>query len=86
MGTPIAGKAPLDLYAGVGADAFAELSNNFVSQYNAQSPAPTRLLESYDAVNPVTGATGVGENISTKPGCSGILRKTVPTPASTRSL
>ena len=74
VGTPIAGKAPLDLYAGVGADAFAELSNNFVSQYNGQSPAPTRLLESYDAVNPVTGATGVGENISTKPGCSGIPR------------
>ena len=64
VGTPIAGKAPLDLYAGVGADAFAELSNNFVSQYNAQSPAPTRLLESYDAVNPVTGATGVrGEHL-----------------------
>ncbi len=73
-GTPIAGKAPLDLYAGVGADAFAELSNNFVSQYNAQNPAPTKLLESYDAVNPVTGATGPGENIATKPGCSGIPR------------
>ncbi len=74
VGTPIAGKAPLDLYAGVGADAFAELSNNFVSQYNAQSPAPSKLLESYDAVNPVTGATGIGENIETKPGCSGIPR------------
>ncbi len=74
VGTPIAGKAPLDLYAGVGADAFAELSNNFVSQYNTQNPAPTKLLESYDAVNPVTGATGPGENIETKPGCSGIPR------------
>jgi ABC-type phosphate transport system substrate-binding protein len=28
------------------------------------------VLASYDAVNPVTGATGVGENITPKPGCA----------------
>jgi ABC-type phosphate transport system substrate-binding protein len=67
-GTPIAGKTDSQLYASVGADAFAELTNNVVSTYNAQSPTPTDLLESYDAVNPVTGAAG--EQITTKPGCS----------------
>jgi ABC-type phosphate transport system substrate-binding protein len=67
-GTPIAGKTDSQLYAAVGADAFAELTNNVVSSYNAQQPAPTDLLESYDAVNPVTGAAG--EQIVTKPGCS----------------
>jgi ABC-type phosphate transport system substrate-binding protein len=67
-GTPIAGKTDSQLYAAVGADAFAELTNNVVSTYNAQGPAPTDLLESYDAVNPVTGAAG--EQIVTKPGCS----------------
>ena len=56
------------LYAAVGADAFAELTNNVVTAYNAQTPAPTNLLASYDAINPVTGAAG--ENIVTKPGCS----------------
>lgn len=65
-------KSDTQLYAGVGADAFAELSDNLVSHYNATNP--TEDLESYDAVNPVTGATGPGETISTKPGCTGIAR------------
>ncbi len=67
-GTPIAGKTPSQLYAAVGADAFAELTNQVVTVYNAQTPAPTNLLESFDAINPVTGAAG--ENIVTKPGCT----------------
>ena len=67
-GTPIAGKTDSQLYAAVGADAFAELTNNIVESYNSQQPAPTDLLESFDAVNPVTGV--VGEQIVTKPGCS----------------
>jgi ABC-type phosphate transport system substrate-binding protein len=67
-GTPIPGKTDSQLYAAVGADAFSELSNNLVNVYNSQSPAPTNLLESYDAINPVTGAPG--EQITTKPGCS----------------
>ena len=67
-GTPIAGKTDSQLYAAVGADAFAELTNNVVEHYNSQNPAPTNLLESFDAVNPVTGAAG--EQIITKPGCS----------------
>lgn len=67
-GTPIAGKTDSQLYAAVGADAFAELTNNVVSAYNAQQPIPTDLLESFDAVNPVTGAAG--EQVVTKPGCS----------------
>ena len=52
----------------MGADAFAELTNQVVTVYNAQTPAPTNLLASYDAINPVTGAAG--ENIVTKPGCT----------------
>jgi ABC-type phosphate transport system substrate-binding protein len=67
-GTPYPGKLPSQLYAAVGADAFAELTNQIVTVYNAQSPAPTNLLESFDAVNPVTAAAG--ESIITKPGCS----------------
>ncbi len=67
-GTPIAGKTDSQLYAAVGADAFAELTNNVVDAYNSQQPAPTNLLESFDAVNPVTGVAG--EQIVTKPGCS----------------
>jgi ABC-type phosphate transport system substrate-binding protein len=67
-GTPISGKTPSQLYAAVGADAFAELTNNVVAAYNSQLSAPTDLLESYDAVNPVTGQTP--ETIVTKPGCS----------------
>lgn len=67
-GTPPAGKTPSQIYAGVGADAFAELTNNVMVNYNAQSPAPAVVLASYDSINPVTSA--VGENITTKPGCS----------------
>ena len=67
-GTPIPGKTDAQLYAAVGADAFAELTNYIVSNYNAQVPAPDPLLESYDAVNPATGVAG--ETITTKPGCS----------------
>jgi len=66
-GTPLPGD-PLHLYAAVGADAFAELTNNVVESYNAQQPAGASLLESYDAVNPVTGTAG--EQVTTKPGCS----------------
>ncbi|GAB4006990.1 substrate-binding domain-containing protein [Nocardioides ultimimeridianus] len=65
-GTPPAGLTADQIYAAVGADAFAELTNNLTVQYNAQ--APTHTLASYDAVNPVTGVAG--ENITTKPGCS----------------
>ncbi|KAA1421020.1 hypothetical protein F0U44_01420 [Nocardioides humilatus] len=67
-GAPPPGKTADQIYAAVGADAFAELTNNLVIQYNAQNPAPTRVLASYDAINPVTGVPG--ENLTTKPGCS----------------
>ena len=67
-GTPPAGKSAADIYAAVGADAFAELTNNLVSVYDAQTPAPAHVLASYDAINPVTGAAG--EQITSKPGCS----------------
>jgi ABC-type phosphate transport system substrate-binding protein len=70
-GQPPAGKAPNQILSGVGADAFAELTNNIVTVYDAAPPAgTTRTLTSYDAVNPLTGATGVGENINPKPGCA----------------
>lgn len=65
-GQPIPGKSDSQLYAGVGADAFAELSNNLVTQYNATNP--TNLLESFDAVDPVDPTNTA--NITTKPGCS----------------
>lgn len=68
-GTPLAG-TDSQLYAGVGADAFAELSNNFVAAYDATDPA--KKLESFDAVDPVTGSST--STIETKPGCSGIPR------------
>lgn len=71
-GQPIPGKDPNQLYAAVGADAFAELSNELVRQYNTQDPAPTNLLESFDAVNPSTGAAG--GTITTKPGCTDVPR------------
>jgi ABC-type phosphate transport system substrate-binding protein len=67
-GQPIPGKTDSQLYAAVGADAFAELTNHIVATYNAQNPAPTALLESYDAVDPVD-PTNIA-NITTKPGCS----------------
>ena len=67
-GVPPAGKTADQIYAAVGADAFAELTNNVVVHYNAQTPAPAHVLASYDAFNPVTGAAG--ENITTKPGCT----------------
>jgi ABC-type phosphate transport system substrate-binding protein len=67
-GNPPTGKTADQVYAAVGADAFAELTNNLTVHYNAQNPAPTHVLASYDAVNPVTGTAG--ENITTKPGCS----------------
>lgn len=65
-GTPPAGRTPSQIYAGVGADAFAELTNNVAVKYNATSPSV--VLASYDAINPVTSAAG--ESITTKPGCS----------------
>src|SRR5689334_12747112 len=64
-GTPPAGKTPAQIYAAVGADAFAELTNNLVTHYNSSNP--TDVLASYDAINPVTGAAG--GQITTKPGC-----------------
>ena len=67
-GKPIPGKTDTELFAGVGADAFAELTNNVVQAYNAQSPTPAQLLESFDAVDPVDPANTA--NITTKPGCS----------------
>lgn len=67
-GTPPAGKTAGQIYATVGADAFAELTNNLTVKYNAQTPAPAHVLASYDAVNPNTAAAG--EQITTKPGCS----------------
>ena len=67
-GTPPAGWSAGDVYAGVGADAFAELTNEVARQYDAQTPTPAKFLASYDAVNPLTGASG--EDITTKPGCS----------------
>ena len=70
-GQPPAGKNPNQILSGVGADAFAELTNQIATVYNAAPPAgTTRVLASYDAVNPVTGATGVGENINPKDGCA----------------
>lgn len=65
-GTYPAGKTATQIYAAVGADAFAELTNNLVTHYNASDP--TNVLASYDAINPKTGAAG--ENITTKPGCT----------------
>ncbi|MEP9363761.1 substrate-binding domain-containing protein [Nocardioides sp. CN2-186] len=67
-GTPPPGKTAAQIYSTVGADAFAELTNNLTLKYNAQTPAPDHTLASYDAINPDTGAAG--ENITTKPGCS----------------
>jgi ABC-type phosphate transport system substrate-binding protein len=67
-GTPPPGKTAAQIYSTVGADAFAELTNNLALGYNAQTPAPAHVLASYDAINPVTGAAG--ESITTKPGCS----------------
>jgi ABC-type phosphate transport system substrate-binding protein len=70
-GQPPAGKNPNQILSGVGADAFAELTNNIATVYNAAPPGgTTRVLASYDAVNPLTGATGVGENITPKDGCA----------------
>ena len=65
-GTYPAGKTAAQIYAAVGADAFAELTNNLAVSYNASNP--TDVLASYDAINPVTAAAG--EQITTKPGCS----------------
>ena len=67
-GTPPAGKTPSQIYAGVGADAFAELTNNVMVHYNAETPAPSVVLASYDSINPITSAAN--EQITTKPGCS----------------
>ena len=38
-----------------------------MTHYNAETPAPSVLLASYDSINPVTQAAN--ENIVTKPGC-----------------
>jgi ABC-type phosphate transport system substrate-binding protein len=65
-GTPPAGLTATQILAGVGADADAELVDAAAVAYNAQTPAPTSFLASYDAFNPVTGAS---ESITTKPGC-----------------
>ena len=67
-GTPPTGKSATQIYSTVGADAFAELTQNITVAYNKQTPAPAHVLASYDAFNSKTGA--VGEQITTKPGCS----------------
>ena len=69
-GTPPAAKTQTQIYAAVGADAFAELTNNFAGIYNTNvAPGATDpVIASYDAVNPVTAASG--ETITTKPGCN----------------
>ena len=71
VGQPPAGKNPNEILSAVGADAFAELTNFIAKTYNTTPPSgTTRVLASYDAINPTTGATGVGENITPKPGCA----------------
>jgi ABC-type phosphate transport system substrate-binding protein len=65
-GAPYPGKTATEIYAGVGADAFAELTNELAVQYNATNPV--HVISSYDAINPVNG--NVGESITTKPGCT----------------
>ena len=67
----------------VGADAFAELTNNVVETYNSPGPAPTDLLESFDAVNPVTGHRGRANHHQA--GLLGRPARTARTPASPRS-
>ena len=70
-GQPPAGKNANQIFSAVGADAFAELTNNLATVYNAVPPAgTTRVLASYDAVNPLNGNTGPGETITPKPGCA----------------
>jgi ABC-type phosphate transport system substrate-binding protein len=66
--TPAGKTLPTQVIAGVGADAFAELTNNFANAYNARPGATDPVLASYDAVNPKTSATG--ETIAPKAGCS----------------
>ncbi|MDX6202967.1 MAG: hypothetical protein QOJ83_2467 [Frankiales bacterium] len=65
-GTPPPSLSQTQIIAGVGADADAELVDQVATVYNAQVPAPASYLASYDAFNPVTGAS---ETITTKPGC-----------------
>jgi ABC-type phosphate transport system substrate-binding protein len=65
-GTPPAGLSQTQIYAGVGADADAELVDQIAVAYNAQATAGTPTVASYDAFNPITGAS---ESITTKPGC-----------------
>ncbi|MCW2751626.1 MAG: hypothetical protein JWR83_2736 [Aeromicrobium sp.] len=65
-GTPPVGFDEAHIYTAEGADAFAELTNYLTTLYNATTPA--KVLASYDAVNPVTGAAG--ESINLKPGCT----------------
>jgi ABC-type phosphate transport system substrate-binding protein len=68
-GTPITGVTDdTKLVAGVGADADAELVDAIVDDYNNRPSATDPRLESFDAVNPQTGAAG--EQITTKPGCA----------------
>ncbi|MFL6160195.1 MAG: substrate-binding domain-containing protein [Marmoricola sp.] len=69
VGDVPAGKTlPSQVIAGVGADAFAELTNNFANAYNNRAGATDPVLASYDAVNPKTSAAG--DTITPKPGCS----------------
>ncbi|MGY2873119.1 hypothetical protein ACVW00_000309 [Marmoricola sp. URHA0025 HA25] len=66
-GTAPVGKASSEVWAGVGADAFAELGNNLAKSYNTDV-GTNPVLASFDAVNPATGLAG--DTITTKPGCS----------------
>lgn len=49
---------------GAGSDTIQALFDQFSPDYNAQTPAPTSKLYSFDAVNPTTGLPG--DTISTK--------------------
>ena len=66
-GTPPATLNPDQILAAVGADAFAEMYNNFAVTYNAARAEGKPFVASYDAVN--TAVVGI-DTIQTKPGCS----------------
>jgi ABC-type phosphate transport system substrate-binding protein len=53
---------------GVGSDTIQFAMNDVTAAYDATTPAPAGFADSFDAVNPSTGAAH--EAITTKPGCS----------------
>ena len=83
-GQPIPGKTDSQLYAAVGADAFAELTNNLVTHYNAQAAGTGPTC--WSRTTPSTRSPArPASTITTKPGCSVRSARTAPTPASRRS-